>query len=134
MSFEGVQHESAMGRLYADLPSKVKAGRAALGWSQGDLEKMSGVSKVAIARLEVGKIQPRLATIAQIIKTFNDNGIHFIDLPTGGYFMAVLSPSGGKAEHIYQLYRGQMESRRSYVDALEATLRHGPLAAVKANQ
>jgi predicted transcriptional regulator len=44
--------------------SSIRAARAVLGWSQPDLAEQSGVSVVAIARLESGMAVPRITTLS----------------------------------------------------------------------
>jgi predicted transcriptional regulator len=65
---------------------QVKAARALLGWSQGDLAKWSGISEPTIARLESaeGELGGREATGAKIKKAIVNAGIEFIDENGGG--------------------------------------------------
>lgn len=70
--------------------SFVKSARAALGWSQPDLAHHSGVSIVAIARLESGAASPRLSTVSKLKEAFATAGVRMLDdQPQGGYTMMV---------------------------------------------
>ncbi len=65
---------------------QVKAARALLGWSQGDLAKRSGISEPTIARLESaeGELGGREDTGGKIKKAIVNAGIEFIDENGGG--------------------------------------------------
>ena len=70
--------------------SFIKSARVVLGWSQADLAEQSGVSLVAIARLESGVVSPRLSTIVKIKDALSRAGVRAIDdQPEGGYTMVV---------------------------------------------
>jgi len=72
--------------------SAVRAGRLALGWTQGDLATASGVSEVSIARLETSAISPRLGTISKIEGALQSAGVAItLNQPAGGFTLA-LSP------------------------------------------
>lgn len=73
--------------------SAIRAGRLALGWTQGDLAGASGVSEVSIARLETSAISPRLGTISKIQGALQDAGVSInINQPPGGFTLS-LTPS-----------------------------------------
>jgi predicted transcriptional regulator len=65
---------------------QVKAARALLRWSQGDLAQHSTVSEPTIARLEAedGPLGGRPETAAKIFKALVDAGIEFIPDNGGG--------------------------------------------------
>ena len=65
---------------------QVKAARALLGWSQGDLARHSSISEPTIARLETanGEIGGRPNTAAKIKEALEKGGIEFIDENGGG--------------------------------------------------
>ena len=60
---------------------QVKAARALLGWSQGDLAQRSGVSEPTIARLESaeGELGGREGTGEKIRKAIENAGVEFIE-------------------------------------------------------
>jgi len=73
--------------------SAIRAGRLALGWTQGDLAGASGVSEVSIARMETSAISPRLGTISKIQGALQDAGVSInINQPPGGFTLS-LTPS-----------------------------------------
>ena len=69
---------SGKGDISAD---QLKAARALLGWSQADLAKKSGYSLPAINNIERGLYKAHSATMEDIIQTFEQNGIQFLDGP-----------------------------------------------------
>ena len=60
---------------------QIKAARSLLGWSQADLAEKSGYSLPAINNIERGLYEARSVTMDDIIQTFEQNGIQFIDGP-----------------------------------------------------
>ena len=65
---------------------QIKAARALLGWSQGDLAKNSSISEPTIARLESaeGQIAGRARTAEKIQSALEKGGVIFIDENGGG--------------------------------------------------
>jgi predicted transcriptional regulator len=65
---------------------QVKAARALLGWSQGDLALYSSISEPTIARLESvdGNIAGRPSTAEKIKGALEKAGVEFIDENGGG--------------------------------------------------
>lgn len=57
---------------------QIRAARALIGWSQGELAAQSGLSQTGIARIENGTNQPNSSTIQKIIKAFDLADIEFI--------------------------------------------------------
>jgi transcriptional regulator with XRE-family HTH domain len=60
-------------------PGQIRAGRALVGWTQIDLAKASGVSEITIKKIERGKSDPRVSTIAAIQLAFDGAGLIFLD-------------------------------------------------------
>lgn len=72
------------------IKSFIRTARAALGWSQRDLAQSSGVSLVAIARLEAGTASPRLSTLSKLKEALSAAGVRVLDdQPEGGYTLMV---------------------------------------------
>jgi len=72
----------------------LKAARHALGWSQADLAKLSGISRVTIGRMEAGMFMPRASTLEQLLKALEASGVTVqIGKPAGGFTMAVDGPA-----------------------------------------
>jgi transcriptional regulator with XRE-family HTH domain len=65
---------------------QIKAARALLGWSQGDLASHSGISEPTVARLESteGELGGREKTGAKIRHALEVAGVVFIDENGGG--------------------------------------------------
>ncbi|PCJ01956.1 MAG: hypothetical protein COB14_03155 [Alphaproteobacteria bacterium] len=57
---------------------QIRAARALIGWSQGELADQAGLSQTGIARIENGANQPNSTTIDKIISAFEKKGIIFI--------------------------------------------------------
>ncbi len=57
---------------------QIRAARALLNWSQGDLATRAGLSQTGIARIENGINTPNTSTMDKIIGAFDDAGIEFI--------------------------------------------------------
>ncbi|NLZ10931.1 MAG: helix-turn-helix domain-containing protein [Alcaligenaceae bacterium] len=93
--------------------SSVRAARMALGWSQPDLAKHSGVSLVAIARLESNSASPRLSTVSKIKDALTQAGIRILDdQPEGGYTITVSQRAVEALETSLQTRRDDKESAR----------------------
>lgn len=58
-------------------PAQIRAARGLLGWSQTVLAERAGVSRSAVARLELGDAETRESTLDAIHKTLVDAGIIF---------------------------------------------------------
>lgn len=58
---------------------QIRAARALIGWSQGELADQSGLSQTGIARIENGTNHPNSSTIKKITKAFDDFDVEFID-------------------------------------------------------
>jgi len=58
-------------------PAQVRAARAWLFWSQGDLSIRSGVSQTSIARFELERSVPHTDTLTSIRNAFEAAGIDF---------------------------------------------------------
>lgn len=70
--------------------SYIRAARVALAWSQPDLAARSGVSLVAIARLEAGMVSPRLSTLSKLKDAIAQAGVRIVENePPGGYTLVV---------------------------------------------
>jgi transcriptional regulator with XRE-family HTH domain len=57
---------------------QIRAARALLGWSQGDLADRAGLSQTGIARIETGGHRPTVATLEKIVAAFERADIEFL--------------------------------------------------------
>ena len=57
---------------------QIRAARALIGWSQGELAEQSGLSQTGIARIENGTNQPNSNTIEKICSAFDRADVEFI--------------------------------------------------------
>ena len=70
--------------------SIIRAARGVLGWTQPDLAERSGVSLVALARLESSAASPRLSTVSRLKAAIEAAGIQVIEgQPSGGFTLQV---------------------------------------------
>ncbi len=60
---------------------QLRAARSLLNWSQAELSKKSGYALATINNIERGQYQAHSATLDNIIQTFEEAGIQFIDGP-----------------------------------------------------
>lgn len=70
---------------------QIKAARALLGWSQGDLAKHSGIARATVARIEALMMLPRLDTVGRLRQAFKESGITFHDDDIGSGFSIAVS-------------------------------------------
>ena len=84
MSIENLSNES-----HRVLTRQIKAARALLGWSQGDLAAHSDVSEPTIARLEAedGVLGGRPETATKIVEALVNAGVEFV--PENGVGLGV---------------------------------------------
>ncbi len=67
---------------HADISvEQLRAARSLLNWSQADLSKKSGYALATINNIERGQYQAHSATLNDIVQTFEESGIQFIDGP-----------------------------------------------------
>lgn len=59
--------------------AQIRAGRALLGWKQVDLAERSGVSEIAIKKIERNEADPRGSTLEKIQRAFWESGVEFFD-------------------------------------------------------
>ncbi|MCB1840246.1 MAG: helix-turn-helix transcriptional regulator [Rhodospirillales bacterium] len=57
---------------------QIRAARALIGWSQGELAQQAGLSQTGIARIENGTNQPNSSTIEKITSAFDRADVEFI--------------------------------------------------------
>jgi transcriptional regulator with XRE-family HTH domain len=57
---------------------QIRAGRALLGWSQGDLAEHAGLSQTGIARIENGTNRPNTTTLEKILRAFDREDVEMI--------------------------------------------------------
>ena len=60
---------------------QIRAARGLLGWTQGDLAKISGMSLAAIAKIERGAANPRATTMQFLQQAFEKYDVEFSDDP-----------------------------------------------------
>jgi predicted transcriptional regulator len=73
-------------------PRQIRAARALLGWSQQQLADKAIVSLNALTRLEKGKVDSRVSTVAAIEKALTKSGIEFLPIDTKGEGVRFRSP------------------------------------------
>jgi transcriptional regulator with XRE-family HTH domain len=58
---------------------QIRAARALVNWSQGDLADRTGMATPSIGNIEIGKHNPSLRSQQKIITAFDEAGVEFID-------------------------------------------------------
>ena len=64
-------------------PGQSRAARAFLNWSQRELAAKCDVGLTAIVGFEAGTSSPRRASLAALVRTFEEAGIEFIPAAGG---------------------------------------------------
>ncbi|MDD3289211.1 MAG: helix-turn-helix domain-containing protein, partial [Alphaproteobacteria bacterium] len=60
-------------------PAQVRAARALLDWTRGDLAKAAGLSQETIKNVEYSSFHPQEATTNAIINAFLAHDVHFVE-------------------------------------------------------
>jgi transcriptional regulator with XRE-family HTH domain len=65
--------------------AQIRAARALLGWSQGQLARRAGVGPATLQRIEQGDgiVKGNFSTITKIQKALEEAGIHFTEDDAG---------------------------------------------------
>lgn len=71
--------------------SMIRAARGVLGWSQSTLAKRSGLSLIALARLESNVTSPRLSTVSRLKAAIEEAGTQVIEEQSSGGFTLQVS-------------------------------------------
>ena len=79
--------------------AQVRAARALVGWSQGELAERAGVSKQRVNRIESGNMDARFSTVSALDEAFRGAGVEMGEDAAGVIRIAVASSrvgSGGE--------------------------------------
>ena len=71
--------------------AQVRAARALLGWSQGDLAERAGISKQAVNRIESGNMDARFSTVSALDEAFRGAGVEMGEDHTSVVCIAIAS-------------------------------------------
>ena len=74
------------------LSAAIRAGRAALGWSQQELADRSDSSMPTIARIEAAITSPRMETVSKLIGALEKAGVEFDWKHANGFGLTVTYP------------------------------------------
>lgn len=69
--------------------AKVRAARAALGWTQSELGSRVPLTQTSIYKMEQGTHGIRRSTVEKVEQVLKAEGIEFEDLPGGGFKLVV---------------------------------------------
>lgn len=75
--------------------AQIRAGRALLGWTQGELAKRAQVAPRTLALYEQDKRLPYDRTLDRITAALEDGGVRFVDLEEGRGAVLIPSPYAG---------------------------------------
>ena len=67
------------GKLLGDVGQRIRACRVAQGLTLDEFARLSGISAPALSRIETGKRDPRLTTLARIAAGLRVSPIDFLD-------------------------------------------------------
>lgn len=71
------------------LSAAIRAGRAALNWSQAELAEKASTSLPTVARIEASMTSPKLETISRLIGALEKGGVVFDWKQPSGFGMQV---------------------------------------------
>jgi DNA-binding XRE family transcriptional regulator len=57
---------------------QIRAARALLGMSQVELGRAAGLSETGVVNIETGRADPKVSTLANIIRVLEGRGIEFL--------------------------------------------------------
>lgn len=80
---------------------QIRAARAMLGWSQGDLADKAGLSQTGIARIENGSHKPNASTTEKISHALGKQGIVFTDRGIEKHEYPIYTTRGATHEEAY---------------------------------
>jgi transcriptional regulator with XRE-family HTH domain len=63
--------------------AQIRAARALLNWSQGDLAERAGISKQSVNRIENGSMDARFSTMTALNEAIRGAGVEMSEDPTG---------------------------------------------------
>lgn len=69
--------------------AQVRAARALLNWSQGELAERAGVSKQSVNRIESGGSDARLTTLDALHRVLKSAGVEISEEPIGVVRLAI---------------------------------------------
>jgi transcriptional regulator with XRE-family HTH domain len=72
--------------------AQIRAARALLNWSRGDLARVSGVSANAIANIEMGASRPLAITLDSIQRSLEKSGVAFTNGDEPGVKLKKVAP------------------------------------------
>ena len=71
--------------------AQVRAARALLNWSQGDLAERAGISKQSVNRIESGGLDTRFSTVSALGEAFRSAGVEMGEDAAGVIHLAIPS-------------------------------------------
>ena len=71
--------------------AQVRAARALLGWSQGELAERAGISKQSVNRIESSNMDARMTTVSALGEAFRSAGVEMCEDHTGIIRIAIAS-------------------------------------------
>jgi predicted transcriptional regulator len=71
--------------------AQVRAARALLNWSQGDLAERAGISKQSVNRIESGSLDARFSTVSALGEAFRSAGVEMGEDAAGVIHLAIAS-------------------------------------------
>jgi transcriptional regulator with XRE-family HTH domain len=75
-------------------PAQIRAARAMLDWTQGELAKRAGISKTGLNNIERGSADPKASTLTAIRRAIEDAGVEFTNGGEPGVKLKRTGPQG----------------------------------------
>jgi predicted transcriptional regulator len=77
---------------------QIRAARALLGWTQGDLADNAGLSEISVKNIERGVAAPKTSTMAALITAIEKAGVEFTNGGQPGVRMKAKAMPRAKAK------------------------------------
>ena len=77
-------------------PAQIRAARAMLDWTQGELAKRAGISKTGLNNIERGSADPKASTLTAIWRAIEDAGVEFTNGDEPGVKLKATQTKKGK--------------------------------------
>lgn len=71
--------------------AQIRAARALLNWSQGELAERAGISKQSVNRIENGVLDAKLSTLNAVMDALREAGVEMGSKPNGAIHLEIMT-------------------------------------------